>query len=292
MKIVLKNADASGNFLKKVVVNTPIEVSQETIDILNIYGSTFTQSQTNEIDSVLTTLRNKSWYNKIKLLMPIHLGQNNSNPSADNSTTGVYHAQLLNIINNQQVGFYSGANRNGNIEPTLTFDKGIFVSNYETDQNYIPRLKTLNSLELDTSNFHAGVYFSMPVDKKYNSNILDIFPVIGGVRNWQAQIGGTGNVSSVNYTEVQEALILQNRDESNVGNEYTAFKDGVKLTGATYDPDVYTASKTGLELKVLAFNTEDAEGARVSLITYGEPLTDQESIEYSDLLTTLANVLG
>lgn len=287
MKFILLGADFSENNLGKEVLST--EISAETQALLNIYGKTWNTSEKVAINTFLTSIKAKSWYSKIDMLIMPILGQSEkiSGLTASPEFTQLY--DIKNSVKHMLKGNYSNGYLDGDntVDRTGFGDNGIKILNATSSNNANANIVLNDNFRFPESrltDMHCVVYGKVCMSKfsiRLNPYITSVSQA-----NWQA--GASDKVSRALFNPaLTDGWYFIGGSRDSVNEECYGNTNGSQRTG-TYNSEVYdTAVGSSFYLGV----DSATYGQEISLMSFGAPLTESELVEYNTLVQALMSVI-
>lgn len=276
MIFIATTANASANNLGKISVKNIDDISTETINLLAYFGKSWTDEQKVEIDNFLETFSLASWKSKIKhLIMPILAPETNS------ITNGSTNKLAYNLITGTILTVDIAAADNQNVITANGFKRLTVADNWT--RNVVVRTGT--TYPDPTKGMHIGAYYK------------------SGAASWD-QIVWCDYYGFMQKDVIQwgnSTKVLATYSDGNVGNasfRILSLGNGspVGLDNGSAIPSI-TGTTTDASYSNMTFSLLTASSActnittELSLVTLGEALTQSESVEYSNMITTLMNAL-
>lgn len=288
MIFVATNADASANNLGKISINSIGGISQETIDLLSLYGKQWTEDQKIAIDDFIVAFNGASWKSKVSTLcVPILVKP---------TDPGVYLHDNDGL--KESLIFYDLISKkileSNNSIITPTYGAGVKITNNGV------MLSHDNSESVEIHNI-AGIGFTANARKLKSQHfgVYAFYTTYLGVG--QADQKMLRIASKEKYNLYQRVETQKRAPESNTKGLFIFNYDGYLSQGNSYMitelvannfvnaniiEDIDTTQGT-----FFSFNS-NADVACVGLFTAGDYLTDEELVEYAGLINKLMSVLS
>jgi hypothetical protein len=298
MIFIAKGADASANNLGQISIKTIDDVLQSTLDLITEFGSkTFTDEQIIGLDTFLVDFNAWSSKSKVKIqILPILLPNANGLLNSDFVTGTPYLKNLADpttelILSagflNTQYGLI-GVRENGYVMQNAT-DDGAGNIGTIWGNSFLGFDST--SFGITNKNIHFGVYV------KSESNTAGFSS--GGASNSNPFIAGTETTAqhtmcfnsiiapSTPFSVSNGGLIVLNG--KNISGTEKSYINSEPLVNNTYSEAQAETVQT--QAPVIKGGSNGHNDTAVSFMTFGESLTDEELIEYSNMVNKLMNSL-